>query len=268
MYVLDGVDQRVYRFSTNGKQLETYGAGQGIGPGQHMRAAGFGVTADSSVVIGDTKGRRISVFGAGGSLKETLHPDKLMLRCTVTAENKVTYLTAPTAVYFQALSDGRIEKAAPLVRDPMKWMAALDGGLRPDAKGGVIQFAFYFNVLIRWAPDGTIDYIRRLVGAYPPTPLTDATMGKRVRTSGVQYRVNDVAVHNSKIHVLVIFFEEDGRRHVVDVYDLEEGAYEYSYRYPEYVRGIARGPNRIVGLKDTTFVVWNLLRGEKGHDEG
>lgn len=260
LYVLDGADMQVHAFSWQGDQRRTYGEGQGVGPGQHMLIVGFGRTSDGRMVIGDARGRRISVMDAAGTLLRTLRPEQTIMRLAVTSEDVIAYLAAPTAMYFQPVDGNEASEGEPLVRDPMQWIGALDGGLRPDTQGGLIQFAFYYDVLIRWTARGRIDYIRQMIGEYPPTPLTDATLGKRVRTAHVQYRVNDVAVHGEAIHVLVLFLNRPDPEHVVDVYDLQGGAYRYSYTLPEPIRGIAVEEGFTAGLQDTTFAVWGVDR--------
>jgi len=256
IYVLDAATQQIRQFSHQGIEQQSYGAGHGLGPGQHQHIVGFGVTSKGEVITGDTAARRISIFNASGTFQRSMHPDKAMLRFGLTEEKKAVYLTVPTAVYFNDIEKGTSSEGETLVEDPIKWAGALDGGLRGDARGGVIQFAFYYDVMIRWTPDGSIDYIRNMIGSYPDTPLENINMGYRVDTQDARYRVNDVSVTKDNIHVLVIFLKENSNAHVVDVYNVDGGDYKYSYKLPEYSRGIGVSGNNIVGLKDTTFAVW------------
>ena len=256
IYVLDAATQQIRRFSHQGIEQQSYGAGHGLGPGQHQHIVGFGVTSEGEVITGDTAARRISIFNASGTFQRSMHPDKAMLRFGLTEEEKAVYLTVPTAVYFNDIEKGTSKEGETLVEDPIKWAGALDGGLRGDARGGVIQFAFYYDVIIRWTANGNIDYIRNMVGDYPDTPLENTGMGYRVYTQGVKYRVNDVSVTENNIHILVVFLNESANDHIIDVYSVDKGIYKYSYKLPEYSRGIGVNGGNIVGLKDTTFAVW------------
>jgi len=258
IYVMDIADQQIHQYAIDGSYVRTYGEGQGTGPGEHLLLTGFGVTSDGRVAASDVRRYQISMYDESGTFERAISSKTPPLRLSVTSSDIIAYLTAPTAVHFHDIDNGNTSVGEALVRDSIEWVAALDGGLRSDPDGGVIQFFFYYDVLVRWKSDGAIDYIREMIGEYPPTPIQDSPgVSKQVAAGEVSYYVNDVSVHGDEIHVLVVFLQEDDQRErVVDVYSLQRGDYQYSYSLPEYVRGISVGTNRLVGLQDTTFVVW------------
>ncbi len=222
-----------------------------------MAVMGYGIASDGQVILGDPRGRKISVFNEDGTVERTERPDFGLMRLGVTSEDQIVTLAAPTAVRFQSLLGGGHREGDTLVSDPHEWVGVLDGGLRGDTQGGVIQFSFYYGYLIRWQGNGTIDYIRRMIGDYPPPPTEEIGPTKRVIPSELRFRINDVSIHNDEIHVLVIFLEPDENRYVVDVYDLAAGDYRYSYEPPEPVRSLAVTGDHIIGGTDTTFAVWD-----------
>ncbi|MFO8233289.1 MAG: hypothetical protein R6U20_11550 [Longimonas sp.] len=258
VFFRDQSEHRVYRYTLDGEHVRTYGEGRGVGPGQHMAVMGYGIASNGQVVMGDAQGRKISVFNEDGTVERSERPDFGLMRLGVTSEDQIVTLAAPTAVRFQSLLGRGHREGEDLVRNPRESIGLLEGGLRGDTQGGAIQFSFFYGYLIRWHSNGTIDYIRRMIGDYPPTPTEPAGGAtKRVVGNELQFRINDVSIHDDEIHVLVIFLEPDENRYVVDVYDLPAGDYRYSYEPPEPVRSLAVTGDHVIGGQDTTFAVWD-----------
>ncbi len=259
VFYRDQSEHQVHQYTLDGEHVRTYGKGQGVGPGQHMAVMGYGIASNGQVVLGDARGRKISVFNEDGTVERMERPDFGLMRLGVTSNDLIVTLAAPTAVVrFQSLLGGGHREGEDLVRNPYESIGLLDGGLRGDTQGGVIQFSFFYGYLIRWESNGSIDYIRRMIGDYPPTPTEPAGGGtKRAVGSELQFRINDVSIHDDEVHVLVIFLEPDENRYVVDVYDLAAGDYQYSYEPPEPVRSLAVTGDHVIGGTDTTFAVWD-----------
>lgn len=259
VFFRDQSEHRVYRYTLDGEHVRTYGEGRGVGPGQHMAVMGYGIASNGQVVVGDPRGRKISVFNEDGTVDRSERPDFGLIRLGVTSDDQIVTFGAPTStVRFQSLLGGGHQEGENLVRNPYESVGLLDGGLRGDTQGGVIQFSFFYGYLIRWHGNGTIDYIRHMVGDYPPTPTEPAGGGtKRAVGRELRFRINDVSIYDDEMHVLVIFLEPDENRYVVDVYDLAAGDYRYSYEPPEPVRSLAVTGDHVIGGKDTTFAVWD-----------
>ena len=257
VFFRDQSEIKVYRYTFDGEHVGTYGEGSGVGPKQHMNITGYGVASNGDVVIGDAQMRKISVFNEDGTLKRTERPDFGFLRLGITGNNQIVTLGAPTAVRFQPITGGEHQQGEDLVRDTHRWVGVLDGGLRGDSQGGAIQFSFYYGYLIRWHGNGSIDYIREMIGDYPPTPTEPAGATKRAVQSQIRFRVNDVSIQDDEVHVLLTFFESDENSHIVDVYNLRRGTYLYSYEPPKPLRSLAVSRDHIIGGQDTTFVVWD-----------
>ena len=257
VFFRDESEHKVYRYTPDGEHVRTYGEGRGVGPGQHMNVKGYGIASNDQVVVGDVQGRKISVFNEDGTVERTERPDFDLMRLGVTSDDQIVTLAAPTAVRFRSLMGGGHREGEDVVSDPYKWIGVLDGGLRGDSQGGAIQFSFYYGYLIRWHGNGSIDYIREMIGDYPPTPTEPAGATKRAVQSQIRFRVNDVSIQDDEVHVLLTFFESDENSHIVDVYNLRRGTYLYSYEPPKPLRSLAVSRDHIIGGQDTTFVVWD-----------
>ena len=76
IYVLDAMNLRATKFSTEGKFIRTFGNGRGQGPGEFARPLDICVDRNDNVYISDYEQRKISVFNSSNIVIQTFKTEQ------------------------------------------------------------------------------------------------------------------------------------------------------------------------------------------------
>ncbi|MFQ5742072.1 MAG: NHL repeat-containing protein [Acidobacteriota bacterium] len=95
LYVLDRGNHRVQIFEADGRFVQSLG-GPGEGPGQLSSPTGMWVHPDGSVLVADTRNRRLQPFGASGSILDPIAVDFFPIDVVAT-HNRLFVLRLPRA---------------------------------------------------------------------------------------------------------------------------------------------------------------------------
>ncbi len=264
-YVLDySPYSRVLKLNKiTGEIITVYGKQWGRGPGDTENLTDFAVSKNGNVWAADPSNARLTIFNQDGDPKTIiLHKD---LPYKLSGDLYVNYVAlsnlGSTKTFLIDEDENILWESDELTENPLIWNNIVSGFLLLLDNHEVIKIGNYAGYIIRYNEKGSAVYNRRTI-AHKHDPIGDPVRGADELIYNVDRRKMDHAVANGYIFddKLVLFVQHmgDDRFQSLDVYDLIEGTYLYSYRLPESFRDLdITQEGRIVGIKpEGKILVW------------
>lgn len=154
IYVLDGYNYRVQKFSHNGRFLASFGKGKGEGPGEFVRPKRIAIDSLKRLYVTDMRQFRITVFDSTGEIIATIPTSTMPYQIVVGQEGQI-YITSfldfeGPRVNKYLLFSKRQEIAFCKPRKECRWTAeAGDGDNIAIDQTGSVYVSFYYPYDIR-----------------------------------------------------------------------------------------------------------------------
>jgi hypothetical protein len=265
VYVLDWSERSVKKYGPDGEFILQFGYGEGKAPGEFTNLSDFDVAPDGSVWACDPVNGLITVFEKDGSLRTTLRPDRSPHRIALLDSETWAVMSSPVGsrIFRVQGSGGRtVAEYGVLMDQQMRLGIALDGRIAATGSGGFAYAAYRAGILAVTTDRGDS------IGVYRQTlehgGLPDVLVS---RSGGAEYARTDpdapvvtrsISCVDGEIHLLVGTDDRpDGA--VMDVYDVAEGCYRYSYDLPVDALSACVTRTRLATVSDTTVTVWERL---------
>lgn len=268
IYVADNDKKVVKQFDINGNLINSFGNGEGRGPGEFLIIIDILLDQSGYLWVLDDRNSRITVFNTEDKDDWRLMDFSEMFNKVLPVGQDEYWLETRFDIQMKkyTLAGEYIGEVEPIVDDPPLWAFVLEGFYALAPNGDVVQSQYYTNNLVKYSRDGELIYFRKSVES-PGLPEINPHFANDVgrfntvdRSSSVQI-TDGPHVTNETIHLFVYQRDkEEWQPGFIDVYDLENGDYLFSYELPERVESVAISKNYLAGISEDLgkLVVWKM----------
>ena len=270
IYVADNDDKTIKRFDVYGDLSKTYGKGEGRGPGEFLTIIDLHISEKNTLWIVDDRNNRVTIY-------DTENQEKWNILNLDYAFNKI--LPIGTDYYWAEKkfnnqmeiyqnSGQLIGKVDPIVNDPRLWSYVLEGFYALVPNGGVVQSQYHTNKIVGYSKNGEVIFFREPIEflglpEIDPHYANDVAKINTVDFSSWLQVTSDPHVNDNFLYVFVK--KKDGRTNewgagFIDVYDLNAGDYQYSFKLPESLEAMAVSDAYIAGISEELgrLMIWKL----------
>lgn len=265
IFIRDDGDLTIKKFSTRGGHLQTYGKGEGQGPGEFSALTDFQIDEAGNVWTADPSNGRITVFAPDGVIKNIISSSFPPYRIPNLTESVVVVMHSPWhakalfGLYEVEEDHLALQKNFGLIlHNQDKDSIALDGW---SAKISESEFAFagtHTGLLGIFRVDGSRRLLVKTVDQVPLPPMRSGPLGNRIVRAGLKRCALAVSASANHIYVLTAKHEGIKTLGVVDVYRVTDGSYDFSFRIPEPARRVVVTDDHYFSLSDTSVTKWSL----------
>jgi len=224
IYVLDPLNYRVQKFSSQGRFLFTFGEGHGNGPGQFQRPAGIAIDSQKNLYVTDSMQLRITVFDSAGKVKATIPTMTQPWKIAIGNDGGI-YITSllayegPHVDKYALMSKRRVLSfCEPSRESKLTAQSGNSDKLAVDREGHIYVSLHYPYDIRKFSADGKLlDRFAREVKFFrPPKPdengVMAASSGTKAITALPDGKLINVIYHRQKekFHYYFDIFERDG----------------------------------------------------------
>jgi len=267
IYVNDYGTFQVKLFRPDGTLERVYGNGKGQGPGEAVNAGDFGVSPNGHVWICDL-GLKLNEFDEQGRFMGMVKDIGRPYRISILDDARVAVV--PFNAYDDLIkiyeTSGRlVTRSGPVMERQDYFSPALAGDIqRQPARSHIVQMPLYAGLLFCFDKQAELQYARRMI-APPEFPKIQYSEKNGASAHGLYFnrihtRYPSFSITDEAIHVLTSQdVKTDSKQYVIDVYDLQNGDYLYSYHPPVTpLRHISILDNRMYTISNATVTLWTF----------
>ena len=258
VYVLDWGDFLIKKYSPRGEFVQSFGKGEGRGPGRFLNPMDYTVAEDGSVWVCDPRALTLTVFAPDGSLRRTIPCPMVPMRAVV-LDSGLFVLSVYQGEDLFELHDSTgqtIRSFGRFISEQAKFKIAIDGWIVKTNRDRFVYNPAYAGLLSSFSTAGRSLFYTESVDKMGWPKLA-------IRNGGVfidQHNITGVTFSLSCDGENVFLFtgpttvkEKTG---VIDAYNSSDGTYRFSLRLPEEFDEAVVTRGNIYTLRDTTISVW------------
>ena len=247
VFVIDATDRSIKVFPANGSR-PTFVGGASILRDPNSLAIDRG-----RIWVADLQGQKVVAFSYDNKVLARFSTETKPVR-VVPTENGIITLALPIHEHlFERYSFGGVFESAfgKYLTDQTGANGIVLDGEIAASHGGIIYAGFRVGIISRFTEDGTMRYTRTTVKAVPIPPTTSTRKGCQGVVAGSPIASVSVNVVGNQIYTT------DGS--IVDVYGLDDGNYESSFKLPQPCLALSQQPNLAYCLtNDKEVVRWKV----------
>ncbi|MGF1669782.1 MAG: 6-bladed beta-propeller [Balneolaceae bacterium] len=267
-------------YDTKARLINSLGAGNGRGPGEFLHISDLRIDESGNVWALDPMNNRATILNPKNKDNfQIIEFPVVPLR--VLPVGTTEYLLEKrfdNYIKRYTLSGDFIDQMEVLVDDPPLWSGVLVSNFTMAPDKSIISALIHINYLVKYSVTGTIEYFRKPISS-PDFPKIEPYYANDVgRVNSVDYTsweqtTSGVHIVGDEIHVLIrnnfVWFPHEqrveSRRETVDVYNLENGDYQYSYKLPKQLQSMAVSNTHLAGIPENLgkLVIWEVKGGWK-----
>ncbi len=243
IYVLDGYNYRVQKFSHNGRFLASFGKGKGEGPGEFLRPKRIAVDSLKRLYVTDMRQFRITVFDSTGEIIATIPTLTMPYQIGVGQEGQI-YITSFLNFEEQRVSKYSLISKRRLLtfckpRKECRWIAEAGDGenIAIDYKGNVyVGFYYPYDIRVFSAKGALLNRFARQAKFFkPPKRDENGVMNLLSGTWGM------AILPDNKLITIVFYCENKDHHFYFDVFDsdgtwlLEVPTDQYGVTWPRII---------------------------------
>jgi len=272
-YVADYGDMKIKKFNKHAEYIESFGKGRGEGPGEFSNIIGLHVDERNKLWVTDNFNSRVTIFKTPSSY-DIINTSVVPYRLLPIIEGK--YLVRnrydnQDKIY--NLSGKFISETEQIIDDPSLWAYVLDGFYSLTPENNIVKSFRHTNQLLKISEHGKILFYRESIKPPQELPIDPYYANDFARVNTVSDEKSETLasgipqIVNKTIHIFIITRNDDEEnswtRDTVDVYDLHNGDYLYSYNLPEPFTTISISNNYLAGIKrsSSSFEIWKIENG-------
>ncbi len=267
IYFGDRGEKVIRKLDLELNQVDQYGNGRGSGPGEFLRFYNSVIPdSDSNIWVADEDNGRITIINTNTREWETINTER-PVRHVIPLNDGKSALDHPL-LGLLTLYDAdhqKIRDVEPYLISPENWQILMQGSFAVAEDHSFIKAHYFTNDFIRYSPDGNLIYFRRPIEPPPAISIRLEDNPNDIRDKPEIFRIKNytsaVRIAGNQIHLLLSRLPNGYRiQDSVDVYQIENGDYIYSYRLPEAVSDFALNDKYLVGLTEETgfLTVWEI----------
>lgn len=240
-YISDFGDMKIKRFDTKGRFVDSFGKGEGRGPGEFTLILGY-TLIDDVLYVQDA--RKFEVLRFDNSSGEYINSFKIEYqphRLISVGDNLVAQALFEEHLFQVHNKKGELlSNFGSLIEDQVKNSLSVQGEMVPLPNGDSFVFVpakasyiLYFNL--------KGDQVRTVITPdrirFPETEYRESGDVQTFRAASPDKEVDDIKVHDVRLYVLLNENDSEANS-IVDIYNLETGEYIHSIRLPVIGREI------------------------------
>lgn len=267
-------------YDTDANLVNILGNGQGRGPGEFLHIASVSIDESDNIWALDLMNNRATILNPNDNDDfQILEFPFVPLRVIPTGTNEYL-LEQRFDNYIKrfTLNGEFIEQYDVLVDDPPLWSGVLVSNFALAPDNSLVSTLIHLNYLVKYSPTGEIEYFRKPISPpeipkIEPYHANDAGRVNSVDYTSWEQTTSGVYIVDDEIHVLirdnfVWFLHEqrvESRQEIVDVYNLENGDYQYSYKLPAQLQSMTVSGTYLAGIPESLgkLVIWEVNGGWK-----
>jgi len=269
--VVDYADKYIKEFNDEAKIINVFGEGRGRGPGEVINFMDVKIDPYGRIWATDSGNSRITIFDSDGQYNIYDFKIPISRAVPISKDNyfiKERFSSSPKIVN---LHSDRVVNFPDITNDDRIWSNVLQFISAYDGRESIITALYYTNEIVKYNLDGTIAYIRRPIQAPPyPEILTprrysddQVVFFNEVDFNSKIQRTVDLQIIDHQIHLLIDVFDDninDRKRSFVDVYNIIDGDYKYSYHLPQGLVNFTISQYRLAGLPQDSvgIAIWEV----------
>lgn len=263
IYVKDGGDQSIKKFSPEGRFLRKYGEGEGQGPGEFGALTDFVLTNEGVLWAADASNGRIMQFANDGRLLSTITMRQPPYRLALMGEKRLAIMFPPArrSFLFGTFSHeaGELKQRKEFGRfleNQEESSLALEGWLEPNGEGGFIYAALFPGLLASYGPEGRLKFLVQTIDPPPFPKIKRREDGYSFADRESRYSALSLSVAGDEIFILTLKEEGFKRLGVVDAYRRKDGTYLYSTRIPAPSKSVVVTDRYLYTLDESRVTQW------------
>lgn len=263
IYVKDGGDQSVKKFSPEGRFLHKYGEGEGQGPGEFGALTDFVLTNDGALWAADASNGRIMRFAGDGRLLSTITMRQPPYRLAVMGGDRLAIMFPPSRRSFlfgtfnyEAGELKQKKEFGRFLENQEESSLALEGWLEPNGEGGFIYAALFPGLLASYAPEGRLKFLVQTIDPPPFPKIKRREDGYSFADRESRYSALSLSVAGDEIYILTLKEEGFKRLGVIDTYRRKDGTYLYSTRIPAPSKSVVVTDRYLYTLDESHVTQW------------
>ncbi|MEX0610271.1 MAG: 6-bladed beta-propeller [Balneolaceae bacterium] len=270
IYVADNNEKVVKQFDLKGELIHSFGKGEGKGPGEFLVIIDIMIDQAGNLWALDGRNNRVTIFNTEKEedWKILNFPEVFIRVIPVGSEGYWLERRFDNQMKKHMLSGEYVNDAEAIVDAPSLWSFVLESysALAPD--GSVVQSQFHTNMFLKFSQKGKLLYFRKPIdhkGLPDIEPYYANEVGhmNTVNFSSWEQTTQNPQVVNNTIQLFVhqkIKNSDEWHAGFIDVYNLEDGNYLYSYELPERLEAVTRSGNHLAGISEELgkIMIWKL----------
>lgn len=270
IYIADNNSKVIKQYNTNGKLVNVFGNGEGKGPGEFLIIFDILIDRSGRLWALDDRNNRVIIFNTENEEDwEILNFAEAFNR--ITPVNNDTYWLENkynNQMKEYLFADKFVKDIETTTENPELWSYVLESysALIPD--GGILQSQYHTNMFLKYSEEGKIIYFREPIefqGLPKINPYYANEVGRMntVDFSTWQQITRNPQIVDNTIQLFVhkkINNSDEWYPGFIDVYDIENGNYLYSYKLPDDLESLAISENYIAGISTDLgkLIIWKL----------
>jgi hypothetical protein len=265
-FVRDDGDLSIKKFSAAGVLKRKYGTGEGEGRGAFRALTDFIVDAKDRVWVADPISRRVTVFSEDGTVDRMIGLSSPPYRLAYVSDARMIVMLRPVkASSLFALFDIRGKSEilellfGNLLSNQARDAAALDGWVS-NSRTAFVLAPMYCGYLICYDLAGKLRFIVETIGSRGLPAMKASKPAGNARLLDGEVSPSSLCVSSDADHVYVLSPARLASNKIgaVDVYSMNDGHYQYSFRLPEPSRRMVVQNGKIFTFRDEVATGWEI----------
>lgn len=262
IYILDGGDFTIKKFSPEGRFSNRFGKGKGQGPGELLNPTDFTVAMNGDVWICDPIAGIITIFNPDGSIKQTIRLKSLPQRIVLL--NCGDFIIMPaipiTHLFEKYNAAGKLQSSFGSLLPNQDELHLLIDGWIEIGNDNALYFTFVRAGLIgSFSSQGVLRFFVETIDRIPLPKIEVFAKGSGMRIDQkAPLAALSMNVIDSTIYILSWAGSIGRKGMVVDTYRTADGAYLESFEIPEKCRFAYFTEKSIYTVEDTTVTKWKM----------
>ena len=242
IYILDQGDYNIKILNLKGELIRSVGK-YGKGPGEFLMPTRFSVSNSEKIIIADYGVNRLSVFGDSlCSLIKSKYPISELSFISDSEFIVLNFVVSETQSYIEKydLQGNKICRFASIYTNNLpsiiSYNVSMQGDLLKTKKNNVVFVPGYFDHFVVFSPEGKIKYsIKKIAKMGIASIKFFRKNGMIVSNTKQLHNYNSTVtsfIISDKLFCYTIVRIDNKNKGIIDVYNLKDGEYVFSYRLP------------------------------------
>lgn len=269
IYIADNDLKLIKKFDIEGNLIDVLGKGEGRGPEEFLIIVDLFVDNQNNIWALDDRNNRATIFREDSLKVDILDFSKVFNRVIPINRNEYWFQERfNNLIKIYNSNDQQIGQTEKIVSDPELWSFVLESFAALAPNNDVILSQYHTNLFIKYSKNGDVVYFRKPIefSGFPKIDpyyanevgtinTVDFSSWKQI-TKNPQIVGNTIQFHINKKEI----GSEDWDKFFVDVYDLKNGNYLYSYDLPERLQSLAISTGHLAGISEEqgNLKVWKI----------